>query len=225
MADVLKHLKGLGHAPKVIVDVGVGHGTPALYGSFPDAYLLLVEPLVGEFEHHVAEVLERRSGQWVQAAAAGECGTTMIEVHTATVLSSTRSVGGVPREVPVTTIDDALAHVDVPDGPLILKIDVEGAELDVIAGAAAALERAEVVLLEIALFEFALGTPLFHEVIATMADAGWVTHDFYDGGLRPLDSSLGRIDVAFVRRDGPFHADHRYATEEQLERLYTSWGY
>lgn len=225
MADVLAHFKRLGHAPQVIVDVGVGHGTPALYDAFPDAYLLLVEPLVGEFEHPVAEVLERRSGHWVQAAAAAESGTTTIEVHTATVLSSTRSVGGIPREVPVITIDEALTHADVPDGPLILKVDVEGAELEVIAGATAALERAEVLLLEVALFELAPGVPLFHEVIATMAEAGWVAHDFYDGGLRPLDDSLGRIDVAFVRRDGPFHADQRYATDEQLERLYTSWGY
>ena len=40
-----------------------------------------------------------------------------------------------------------------------------------------------------------------------------------------LDGQLGRIDVAFVREDGPFRQDHRYATEDQLRALQRAWGY
>ena len=225
MGEVLAHLTELGHAPRTIVDVGVGHGTPQLYAAFPDAHLVLVEPLEPEFGGAIERILAERPGHWARGAAGAAPGRTTIEVHPAAVLSSTRSVGGVPREVDVVTVDDAVAASGAPAGPLLLKVDVEGGELDVLDGAEQTLARAEVVLLEVALFRFADGVPLLHEVLSAMAARGWVTHDVYDGGLRPLDGQLGRIDVAFVREDGPFRRDHRYATERQLAELQRAWGY
>jgi hypothetical protein len=58
-----------------------------------------------------------------------------------------------------------------------------------------------------------------------MADAGWVAYDVYGGHLRPLDGALAQLDMAFVKRDGRFRADARYATAEQAEALYRSWGF
>ncbi len=223
MEGVLAHLRGLGLQPATVVDVGVAHGTPALYDAFPDAHLVLIEPLVPEYADSINAVLAARPGQWIQAAAGPQPGEMTIEVHTAPVLSSSKGVGGQPRTVPVTTVDAAVASA--PAGPVVLKVDVEGAELEAIAGAADTLARAELVLLEVALFEFSPGVPVFHEVIGAMAERGWVVHDVYDGGLRPLDGSLGRVDVAFVRRDGRFWSDQRFATPEQLAALTASWGY
>src|SRR4026209_2310863 len=41
----LEYAKSRGLAPRTVFDVGVGHGTPWLYDAFPDAKLVLFEPL------------------------------------------------------------------------------------------------------------------------------------------------------------------------------------
>ncbi len=45
LAEVLAHARARGLRPGTLIDVGVAHGTPELYAAFPDARLLLVEPL------------------------------------------------------------------------------------------------------------------------------------------------------------------------------------
>ena len=49
MAESTRHIAGLGFKPGTLIDVGVATGTPALYETFKDSTLLLVEP-VQEFE-------------------------------------------------------------------------------------------------------------------------------------------------------------------------------
>jgi hypothetical protein len=106
----------------------------------------------------------------------------------------------------------------------VLKADVEGAELQVLAGATELLAETELVLLELSLFELVPGTPQFHEVVAWMHQHGFVVGELYDGHNRLLDHSLARLDGAFVKEDGRFRSTHAYATADQAGRLYASWG-
>jgi hypothetical protein len=73
-------------------------------------------------------------------------------------------------------------------------------------------------VLEVSFFEFFRGGPLFHDVIASMRDSGFVAYDFFGFQYRPLDGALSQADVAFVREQGPFRKHHYYATREQRER-------
>jgi hypothetical protein len=57
-----------------------------------------------------------------------------------------------------------------------------------------------------------------------MADRGFVIYDVFGGHLRPLDGALAQLDVAFARIDGVLRGDRRYATPDQADRLYRSWG-
>lgn len=57
------------------------------------------------------------------------------------------------------------------------------------------------------------------------ARRGLVALRHLPGDIRPLDGALAQLDVAFARDDGPLRADHRYATDAQLDELYRSWGY
>lgn len=68
------YLRRHGFAPRTIIDVGVGQGTPDLYNAFPQAYLVLVEPLA-EFNGAVDAILKARRGEKL-AAALGAAGQT-----------------------------------------------------------------------------------------------------------------------------------------------------
>jgi hypothetical protein len=132
--------------------------------------------------------------------------------------------GAQARRVPVTTVDRLVESYGFAP-PYVLKVDVEGGELEVIGGATRTLEACELVLLEVGLFQVTPESPQFADVVSAMRDLGWSAYDFYDLNIRPLDRALALIDVAFARDDGILRANHRYATPEQADALYRSWGY
>ena len=226
---VLAHYRRLGLAPLTVIDVGVGPGTPELYQAFPDAKLVLVEPLE-EWRGALEHLRRSRAAEVVLAAAGAQNGEVEVAVHRVPTLSS--MLGARPgdaakpgrRTVPMLRLDDLRQERDLV-GPFVVKVDVEGAELEVLAGAVDALRDSELVLLEVSLFELVAGAPQFHEVVFWMHDHGFVVADIYNGHNRPLDGALAQLDVAFVQERGRFHAEHAYATPAQADALYRSWGY
>jgi FkbM family methyltransferase len=228
LREVLSQVSGRGVEPATVIDVGVAFGTFELYEAFPRARHLLVEP-IAEYEGALRELADRHGAEYVLAAAGAEPGTTRLNVHRVPACSSTLGerrgdrVQGEPREVPVVRIDDLCEERDLPP-PYLIKVDVEGAELEVLAGAARIIERTEVVLLEASLFQFWPDAPQLHDLVAFMKERGFVVYDIFGGHLRPVDGALAQVDLAFAREDGPLRREHRYATEEQADQLYRSWG-
>jgi len=200
------YIRRLGFRPQTIVDVGVGHGTPDLYEAFPEAQLVLVEP-VEEFFQGVAEILARRPGVHIPAAAWSCEGEVEMRVKPHFMEGSShycnpRSDGSIqpytPRTVPATTIDRIIADHAFPE-PFGLKIDTEGAELEIIRGAAAALERTEFVIAEVGvLHNRYAGSYSFAEFISAMDQAGFEVCDLL--GIGRTDSSLvDFVDLVFRR--------------------------
>jgi FkbM family methyltransferase len=226
---VLSHYRALGLAPATVIDVGVGPGTPDLYAAFPGVSLLLVEPLE-EWRGALEELARTRSAEVIIAAAGSSPGSIEIAVHRVPACSSMfggrRGDGSEAprRSVPVITLDDLVAERRSP-GPFVVKVDVEGGELEVLAGAAGVLREAELVLLEVSLFQLVPGAPQLHDVVAWMHEHGFVVAALYNGHNRPLDGQLAQIDIAFVPESGRFRGEHAYATPAQADALYRQWGY
>ena len=224
MPPILEHYKRLGLAPRTVIDVGVGPGTAELYAALRGAHLLLVEPLE-EWRSHMEAISTVRPTDIVLAAAGAKGGETQISVHPAPWNSS---VLGAPRgedmeqewrTIPVVRLDDVVRDLGLT-GPYVLKVDVEGGELDVLAGATDLLAETDLVLLELSLFDLVPGSAQFHDVVAWMHDHGFVLSEFYDGHNRPLDGSLAKFDGAFVREDGRFRQSQAYATAQQARERY-----
>jgi FkbM family methyltransferase len=227
--ELFEHVRRFGFRPKTVIDVGVAYGTPELYEAFPEARHLLIEPLA-EYEEALGIIARKYGADYILAAAGPEPGTATINVSRAPALSSLLGPwrGGVPgdqgREVPVVRVDDVVAERELSP-PYLLKIDVEGAEMMVLDGAAHVLRECELVLLEVSLFERVPGMPLMDEVVTYMAERGFVAYEIYGGYVRPLDRALAMINIAFVKKDGLFRREQRDATPEQFEELLSSWGY
>lgn len=208
-------LKELGVQPNTVIDVGVAWGTPDLYLAFPHSYFLLVEPLE-EYEQVMISYLGQYRGSYVLAAAGSKATQVSINVHEDQRSGSSiykETVGpeadGCVRMVPMIRVDDVLKEKNL-DGPYLIKVDVQGAEVEVLKGCPQALQKAEVVVLEVSMFEFGKGAPQFYDVITFMKDHGFVAYDIILAVNRPLDSALGQIDMVFVKEYGRFRGDHSW---------------
>lgn len=223
MAGSLHQLARLGLKPQTVIDVGVAYYTPELYQEFREANILLIEPLA-EFEPFLSKICATYKAQYVVAAAGETAGTAVLNVHPDKVGSSLlkeiegSSVDGIPREVPVVTIDQVCSEKDLK-GPYLIKVDVQGAELQVLGGANRTLQETEAVILEVSLFGTLMGAPQLYDVVSRMKQLGFVVYDIYGFLYRPFDNALCQVDMIFVREHGPFRASHVYATPEQREAL------
>lgn len=220
LAGGLAHLARLGFAPRTIIDAGVANATPELYDNFPNAALLLIEPLA-EFEPFLRKICaSRANAQYVLAAAGQAPGTADFHVHADKFGSSLLrevegpAMDGTPRTVAVVALDPLLAEKNLP-GPYLIKLDVEGVELQVLSGATETLRHTEVVVLEVSLFAARFGCPLLHDVVQFMKQSGFVAYDFLPLNYRPLDGALAQADMIFVKEDGQFRRSNAYATPEQ----------
>jgi hypothetical protein len=98
-------------------------------------------------------------------------------------------------------------------GPFLLKVDVQGAELDVLRGARRVLDEGAAVILEVSFFRFMEGAPDIAEVIAWMKGAGYAAYDVFGGHFRPADGALAQLDILFVPEHSPLRAYHGYRVE------------
>jgi hypothetical protein len=101
--------------------------------------------------------------------------------------------------LPMHRLDDLLAQRPAIHFPFI-KLDVQGAEMDVLSGGSKTLNNAEAVLLEASFLEYNKGAPQFAEVVAFMNAKGFVVFDILDC-VRTKRDVLLQCDVLFVRTD------------------------
>ncbi len=209
----VQHVVRLGFEPATVIDVGVADGTFELYGAFPRARHLLVEPMA-EFEDALRYIRDRYGAEYVLALASEEAGEIAVRVdtdlHGVSLLNPVEP--DYERTLPVVRLDDLVTERSL-QGPYFVKVDVQGAELQVLRGAPGILEAAEVVVLETALFRFKEGAPDFADVFDFMRERGFAVYDVFGGHTRPLDGALAQFDVAFVRENGRFRSSHAFDVE------------
>lgn len=102
------------------------------------------------------------------------------------------------RTVPVRTLDDELKDAKL-EGPLLIKIDVQGYEQWVLEGGPATLECAEWVILEVSFRSLYDGEPLFLDLIADMGSRGFRFVRPVGWLMAPSTSEILQCDAMFVR--------------------------
>ncbi len=216
MADYFSRVRAMGFRPRTVIDVGVADGTFDLYEGFPDSRFLLIEPMV-EFEPALKRICRQHNGIYEIAAAGSRKGSAQIHFGANLHGASLVAEDGGERSVPVITVD-ALVEQHQMKGPFVLKIDVQGAEFEVIEGSVKTLEQTEIVVLEVPLFDFSKTGITMVEAVLKMKELGFVPHDIFDGLLRPLDGALGQVDMAFVKKRGQFRDRDAWASRTQAQR-------
>jgi FkbM family methyltransferase len=221
----LRQIKDLGFTPATIIDIGAGIGlfTVQCYSVFPDSRYLLIEPL--EENRDLLDQTTKRipNAEYILAVADAQSGERTLNVHSDLVGSSLylekeANLDGTPRNVPAVTLDYICKERNA-SGPYLIKIDVQGAELDVLSGAKEVLDKTEYVILEVSLFQFVKGGPQLYDVVTFMKSCGFVVYDMFGHHYRLLDGAMAQIDIAFVKEMSIFRRDHTYANPKQREKL------
>ncbi|MBV9999117.1 MAG: FkbM family methyltransferase [Verrucomicrobia bacterium] len=178
--SIYRALAAAGFAPGVIYDVGAAicGWSQAVSAIFPQAGFHLFEPLIDhlpEFQAGSNRVLSTHPAFILHRMALGvfngrtRMASDRVGFGATTLLQEKRGVLTEVYEVPIHRVDTLVAGGKVPP-PDLLKMDVQGAELDVLKGAGKLLERIKVIELEAWLKREYWGlTPLFHEVIEFLA--------------------------------------------------------
>jgi FkbM family methyltransferase len=211
----LDHLVKKGFRPKVIFDVGAAKGYWSELANyfFPDAEFYLLDPLKAN-EPRLQELCAGHPNIHYFLNAAGEREDEMVinvtpDLDGSSLLSFGRDPQPEDQIVKVVTLD-SLLEKGLAQPPQLVKMDVQGYELKALNGGQKLFATAEVFILEISLFEFLPGTPLFHEVVAYMAQRGYVVFDVAGFLRRPFEDDLAQVDLVFVKRGTALVASQRW---------------
>lgn len=222
----LVRLRDSGLLPRTVLDVGAAFGdwSRACAEVFPNSEFVLVEP-VDEYRPILQAVSAKLASATVIAGALSNVsGTTTLNVHRDLVGSSLLSeteggdIDGVPREVTAWRLDELTEERSL-EGPFLLKVDVQGAELQVLQGSEAILGDVLAIVLEVSFLDFFVGGPQFTDVVLYMHDQGFVVYDVFGLMRRPLDGALSQADVLFVHEESPVRRAGGFASAEQRREL------
>jgi FkbM family methyltransferase len=218
MEDALRLLVARGYRPRVILDGGSNVGQWATLAGlvFPDAHIHLVEPqpacqavLATAFApprftlHRFA--LSTPGVTSVRMASVGGAGVGTGAFVTARVDFAT-DVDVVTA--PASTLDDAFAEVVNRDDRALLKLDLEGHELEALSGGTRLLTLVEAIVCEVSFFDvYNEGHTLFADVLNFLRERDFVLYDFAALYPRARDQRLRMGDAIFVRTGSPLLAD------------------
>jgi FkbM family methyltransferase len=197
---------------KTILDVGANEGTFARIArsAFPDAQIYSYEPLPNcarVIEHEFANderfelfrcALGRHHGEsrmFHNEYSASSSILAMAKEHVEAFPYTARTS---QITVPIRTMDETLEGKDLA-GPTLLKLDVQGYELRVLAGAPRTLAKAHVLLVELSVQRLYEDAPLFDEVYQALRAHGFALSGVIDVLRRPADNRPLQIDAVFER--------------------------
>ena len=209
----LERLKAAGLEPRTVFDVGVATGTPELYGVFDDVVYVLVEPLQ-ESEPFMRRFVQAHAGSVAVHAAAGRsAGEASFQVaRNLSGSSFTLKPGSTEeRRVPMVTLDQVM-DMHAPPAPYLLKLDVQGYELEALAGAERLLAKTCAVVAEASLWSDRKGRGMaeFSALVAWLRERGFVLYDIAQIVRRDSDDAITEVDLVFLPSDSPLRAVSAY---------------
>jgi FkbM family methyltransferase len=211
----LNRLAKLKFQPALIFDVGAYEGEFAqcCLGIWPQTQVACFEAL----DHKIVDLQKLSAHTAKIQVFPGLLGAETREnvpFHAAETASSILAEH-VPQNFPVSfhpmrTIDQIIKENFAGRSLDLLKLDVQGYELEVLKGAEKSLANTQVILAELSLLDIHQNVPLLAEVLAWLDERDWVAYDICGLINRPLDQALWQADFMFVPRNSSLRTDKRW---------------
>lgn len=215
----LMNMHHQGFRPKTVIDVGAyrGEWSREVGKIFPQASFHLFEPqpdkapfledLAGTASHPIS-IHKMLLG----AASRDDVPFQLLEMGSS-VLPEKTSFPRTTVTMAMRTLDDSIDSISSA-GPILLKLDVQGYELEVLKGATEVLCHTDAILLEVALLEYNEGSPLLADVVAFLRSRNFVVYDVCSVMRRQTDNAVFQTDLLFVRMDHPLRHEKKFWLHE-----------
>lgn len=205
--NALINLKNSGFNPTIVFDVGAQVGTPELYGAYPDAHHVFIEP-VAECLPILNEIAKQlRSASVINCAVSNVNGTTSLSLTPSRQYSSIETkMGDESREINVKTVDAIYEEIQI-EGSILLKIDVDGIEVKVLQGSKSILRNDCIVVIEASIADV---NPRFNRVVEYLSSYGYEVYDIVDPLYRQSDWHLWQVDLIFAKTNSPVWGSKNY---------------
>lgn len=212
--ECLASLAARGYAPRLVVDGGanVGDFTRAASAIFPAARVAMIEPqpacqqalagLAADPRYTLYPVALGRAPGTLKLAIDPAAVTT--GAHIAPEHDGQSSEDLV--EIAVDTLDSILGENLPTSDRTLLKLDLQGWEMEAFLGAEASLPAIEVILTEVSFYKQAY-EPDIEDLIAHLHARGFALYDVAAITCRPRDNRAKQGDFMFVRRNSALMAD------------------
>jgi FkbM family methyltransferase len=219
----LHQLKRRGLEFRVIIDAGAAEGsaTRMFKQLYPDAHVVAIEPRQDVLPKLQQLAAELKGVTVVSSLVGADAGRVQYfeDVDRSSILGDANGKPfGTPKFAEMTTLDALMDQLKLT--PDFIKLDVQGAELQVLSGGAKSLHGALAVLMECSLIELQSGQPLLADIIDFMKAHGYQLYDILALWHRPLDGALAQGDFFFLKSTHPLLQDKRWAKEGQAVDCY-----
>lgn len=173
---------------------------------FPNAHITMVEPQ-DDLKRYVQDLFVQGSKlQWINAGVGDKEGILMFNIasrdDSSSFIPSSESADAVShRQVPVAvrTLNDIVASSGLPV-PEMVKIDAEGFDLKVLAGASDLFGKTDLFLVEAVVCAGRYENTIL-EVVRRMGEAGYRLMDITDINRSRKHGLLWLCELAFIRND------------------------
>lgn len=213
--DILLHLRSLGLEPGTIFDIGASNTVWSVlaHAIFPNARFELFEPLAeisdaylhGKFTHPAVRNFLENADFKIHAIAIGdengECNFQHFEgdAGSTSIEMGYTSDNSKKIRIPMSRLDDYTKINDI-NQPDLIKMDTQGAELDILKGGANSVRNAKIIFAECWLSKgYGNNTPLFLQLANALAN---LSFDLFDIGdeYRSQEGIAQTKDAVFINR-------------------------
>ena len=185
--------------PTTVIDIGanVGHWYQEAKALWPQAKYFLIEgndecrPALEALGVDFRIALLSDTEREVEFFTMKDCGTATGCSYYRENTPFFEGDKAVSHKVQTQILDKLVAEATIPDcDGLLIKIDCQGAELDILKGGAALVSCARALILELSHFEYNAGAPSADEVMVYLAEHGFERRAKLEDVIHPLQREL-----------------------------------